>query len=268
MKKFAVLGDPIGHSLSPIIHNLFSKQTGIELTYEALKVSSLAFEKKVYELFEAGYDGLNITLPHKNLAFKQADTLSSESKEIQAVNTLWVDNKKINGHTTDGEGFISDLRLKSLQVRGQHILIIGAGSAARSIIPFLLNLLPSEVTIINRTQEKAVLLARYFQNSTNISGRGFDSKSRYNYDAIINTSSHEALGTSLHISDNIFEKDQWVYDLMYSEKGTHFIQQAKAKGIKNSFDGIGMLVAQASLSFKIWTGVKPEVESVIDKMLK
>jgi len=267
MKKFAVLGSPIEHSLSPEIHNLFSRQTGIDLTYEAIEVSESSFVETVNRLFNLGYDGLNITLPLKGMAFENAIKTSVESTQIKAVNTLWIENNEINGHSTDGGGLVMDLSLKGLEIRENSVLIIGAGAAARSIIPALIKLKPAKISIANRTSEKAIKLAQDFKSSyAEIYGTGLELKNHLiGYDAIINTSSHEALGSSIEFSNIIFKNTKWFYDLMYAKSTTSFVKNAKKNGVKNSCDGIGMLIAQAALSFEIWTGIKPEIGTIMDE---
>ena len=125
-RKFAVIGNPIDHSLSPKIHKLFAKELGQDITYEAIKVEKEVFESRVNRLFEQGYGGLNVTLPLKELAFDYADTLSEDSKACGSVNTLWKDGSKVFADTTDGRGLVRDLIEKGIDLKDKEIIILGA----------------------------------------------------------------------------------------------------------------------------------------------
>ena len=138
LKKFAVIGSPIDHSLSPKIHSIFAKELGIEITYEAINVEPTHFDSSVTRLFEEGYAGLNVTLPLKELAFKLADELSDDSNLSGSVNTLWKEEGIIYGDSTDGKGLIRDLQEKKINLKNKEIVILGAGGSAKAIIPNLL----------------------------------------------------------------------------------------------------------------------------------
>ena len=155
LKKFAVIGSPIEHSLSPKIHSLFAESLGIKISYEALKVEEIEFTTRVRQLFDEGYDGLNVTLPLKESAFKFADSLSDDSILCESVNTLWMEDGSICADTTDGRGLMKDLLNKELDVKDAKILLLGAGGSAKAIIPALLRNNPESITIANRTPERA-----------------------------------------------------------------------------------------------------------------
>ena len=266
MKKFAVIGSPIKHTRSPEIHYLFSTQTGIKISYEAIEVKPVDFYQSIVRLFSEGYDGLNITLPLKGLAYEKSDKPSSLSVLTEAANTLWMENGKIKADSTDGEGLKLDMQLKSLEVEGKKVLIIGAGGASKSILPSILSLKPKQVMIINRTKQKAEVLANKFNNQKIIvSGQGLQDVYE-GFDGIINTSSHEIMGSKLDIDNKVFKKILWAYDLMYLKKETNFLREARAHGVNRSYDGLGMLICQAALSFQIWTGVKPNINTVLRKL--
>ena len=166
-KKFAVIGSPIDHSLSPKIHSIFAKELGIEITYEAINVEPQHFDSSVTRLFEKGYAGLNVTLPLKELAFKLADELSDDSKLSGSVNTLWKEEGIIYGDSTDGKGLIRDLQEKKINLKNKEIVILGAGGSAKAIIPSLLKEDPQRISIGNRTISKAEELLESFSSFRN-----------------------------------------------------------------------------------------------------
>ncbi|MDG2061830.1 MAG: shikimate dehydrogenase [SAR86 cluster bacterium] len=263
MKKLGVIGHPIGHTLSPQIHQAFSLQTGIELTYEPIDMKEFNFTANLLDLVKKGFNGLNVTLPLKGCAYGSADIKSEECNLVKAANTLHFIDKQILAYSTDGKGFARDLKDKNLKVPGKHILMIGAGGSARSILPSLLSMKPMSLSIINRTKHKAEILAKEFSNEQIlITGGGLDA-AHDKYDAIINTSSFEAEGSKLHINKNAFKSVEWSYDLMYSKiNKTKFVSLSNQLGVEESYDGFGMLICQAALSFEIWTGVQPEITNV------
>ena len=154
--KLGVVGDPISHSLSPKIHNLFAKQVNIQIDYQAYKVNENDLEPFITDFFKSGGDGLNITVPHKINCLNVADEYSPSVKLIGAANTL-SSNKitnKIYAHTTDGAGFVADVIKKGIPIFNTNILILGAGGAAQSIIPMIHEKDPASIVVDNRTQEK------------------------------------------------------------------------------------------------------------------
>lgn len=259
-RKFAVIGSPIDHSLSPKIHKLFAEELGKDITYEAIMVEKEVFEFKVNRLFEEGYEGLNVTLPLKELAFDYAHTLSEDSKACGSVNTLWKDGSKVFADTTDGRGFVRDLTEKGVVLRDKEIIILGAGGSARAIIPSLLRQDPGRVTIGNRTRSKAEALANQFSSPTNrINVVDLSQDLNFIPDLIVNSTSAGILKEDVVIPKNLFSKQAQVYDLSYSRFDTPFIELAMQSGVEKCYDGIGMLIHQAALSFEIWTGETPSI---------
>ena len=163
-KKFAVIGSPIDHSLSPKIHSIFAKELGIEITYEAIKVEPIHFDTSVNQLFDEGYAGLNVTLPLKELAFNYADELTEDSNLSGSVNTLWKEDGIIHGDSTDGRGLVRDLQEKKINLKNKEIVILGAGGSAKAIIPSLLREDPKRISIGNRTPVKAEQLVESFSS--------------------------------------------------------------------------------------------------------
>ena len=153
MKKFAVIGSPIGHSLSPQIHSLFAEQAQIEISYEAIEIIQSDFNSKVNQLFEDGYSGLNVTLPLKEIAFHYADKKSEEALLAESVNTLFLKDSSVCGETTDGPGLLLDLQAKGIELKGLNVVILGAGGSARAVIPSLLSSNLNSLSIANRTSK-------------------------------------------------------------------------------------------------------------------
>ena len=259
-RKFAVIGNPIDHSLSPKIHKLFAKELGQDITYEAIKVEKEVFESRVNRLFEEGYEGLNVTLPLKELAFDYADTLSEDSKACGSVNTLWKDGSKVFADTTDGRGLVRDLTEKGIDLKDKEIIILGAGGSARAIIASLLREDPARITIGNRTRSKAEALANQFSSPTN-QIKVVDLSQDLNFvpDLIVNSTSAGVLKENIEFPKNLFSKQAQVYDLSYSQFDTPFMELAKQSGTEICYDGIGMLIHQAALSFEIWTAETPSI---------
>ena len=257
-KKFAVIGSPIDHSLSPKIHSIFAKELGIEITYEAIKVEPMHFDSSVNRLFDEGYAGLNVTLPLKELAFNFADELTEDSNLSGSVNTLWKEDGTIHGDSTDGRGLVRDLQERKINLKNKEIVILGAGGSAKAIIPSLLKEDPKRISIGNRTFVKAEKLVESFSSSKNKMNL-FEMYEKLNFkpDIIVNSTSAGIKDENIELPADILSKDAYVYDLSYSLEDTPFIKLVKSRGIEKYHDGIGMLIHQAALSFKIWNNQIP-----------
>ena len=258
-KKFAVIGSPIDHSLSPKIHSIFAKELGIEITYEAIKVEPMHFDTSVNRLFDEGYAGLNVTLPLKELAFNFADELTEDSNLSGSVNTLWKEDGTIHGDSTDGRGLVRDLQEKKINLKNKEIVILGAGGAAKAIIPSLLREDPKRISIGNRTFSKAEELLESFSSSKNKMNL-FEMSENLNFkpDIIVNSTSAGIKNENIELPRDLLSKDIYVYDLSYSQEDTPFLELVNSRGIENYHDGIGMLIHQAALSFKIWNNQVPD----------
>ena len=259
IKKFAVIGSPIDHSLSPKIHSIFAKELGIEITYEAIKVEPMHFDSSVNRLFDEGYAGLNVTLPLKELAFNFADELTEDSNLSGSVNTLWKEDGTIHGDSTDGRGLVRDLQERKINLKNKEIVILGAGGSAKAIIPSLLKEDPKRISIGNRTFVKAEKLLESFSSSKNKMNL-FEMSEKLNFkpDIIVNSTSAGIKNENIELPRDLLSKDIYVYDLSYSQEDTPFLELVKSRGIENYHDGIGMLIHQAALSFKIWNNQVPD----------
>ncbi|MFA6302168.1 MAG: shikimate dehydrogenase, partial [Legionella sp.] len=261
--RFAVIGKPIAHSLSPIIHQLFAQQMKIELTYEKILGDEINFEQQVRDFFAAAGAGLNITLPFKERAFALATEHSNLCLQAGAANTLWIKQGQINAENTDGIGLIRDLS-SAINVTDKNILILGAGGAVRGILGPLLAEKPASIVVANRTRAKAEALRLDFPqiicaDLSQLTGT---------FELIINATSASLDGTLVTIPEHCFAIKPFCYDLAYhAHKPTAFVAFAKSQGCK-ARDGLGMLVEQAAQAFRVWHGLMPATEPVLVQLRK
>lgn len=257
--RYAVMGNPVAHSLSPFIHQCFSEQTGKQLSYEKMLVTEEAFESQVANFFAQGGQGLNITLPFKQRAFAMADRSTPRCQQAKAANTLWMKEGRLHADNTDGVGLIKDLS-RYLDLNAKKILLVGAGGAARGIIAPLLATNIAQLTVTNRTEEKANFLQADFPQIT--CSRLTELQAEY--DVLINATSASLAEKAIPLPVSLLQAATCCYDLAYSAEGeTAFVAWAHAQGCCQAVDGLGMLVEQAAESFFIWHGLKPDTMSVL-----
>ncbi|QDC89727.1 shikimate dehydrogenase [Candidatus Methylopumilus universalis] len=269
-KHFAVIGNPIHHSLSPQIHAAFAKENGLHIAYEAILSPRDQFTNTMHKLIAQKLSGVNVTLPFKKEAYQLATTHSSHARIAEAVNTLEFKQGEMIGHNTDGIGLVRDLEQNlDTHLKNKKILLIGAGGAAEGVIYSMLEKKPSELTLTNRTIEKSNVI----QKKMDVHAKSFNvhlnvieiPKCPHQYfDVIINATSASLSDDALHMDPKVFHKGSLAYDMMYG-KETSFIKQAKSRGSKVS-DGLGMLVEQAAEAFFIWHHIKPQTKSVIESL--
>ena len=278
MRTFAVFGSPIRHSLSPRIHHMFAEQTGLEISYTRQEPTD--FERDVWDFFDEGGSGLNITLPFKRRAWQLVrqgrGTESDIVKQTSAVNTLFLEDDRkilIGGANTDGAGLVRDLE-QHLQwnIKNKQLAILGAGGAAYGIIPDILNAGAAGILIVNRTHNKAEDLVAHF-NSPRISCAVPEqlTKIKEDYAILINATSVSHNPENLSALASLISPHMCVYDLSYDQKkGTPFLHLARKQGVLQMADGLGMLVEQAALSFMIWnkdlTNRTPDTQLVLQKL--
>ena len=259
--KLGVVGYPIEHSLSPFIHSRFSRKEKINIEYLPYKVEANNFDDFVKEFFSDKYaKGLNVTLPYKKNAANLTGVISVEAKYINAVNTIVKSDEELYFYSTDGKGFIRDIATKGFDLKNKNVLIIGAGAAIESILFRVAQSNTKNITLFNRTEEKADRLIRKFSNLTSIKASIEHQESPF--DVVINGSSAGLTGNFKPMENLLLNKDTYFYDLNYSLTETHFCKWANENS-NNVFDGIGMLVYQAAYSFEKWFGTFPETKSVI-----
>lgn len=258
--KYAVIGNPIAHSKSPMIHEAFAKQTGQNISYERVLAPLDGFAEKVRELIEQGYKGANVTVPFKFEAFDLCDTLTERARKAGAVNTLTFNSGQIHGDNTDGAGLINDIANNlNTALQGRRVLVLGAGGAAQGVLLPLLDANPVNITIANRNADKAQnMVGKY--DTRNLRTASFEALSEP-FDIVINATSTGLTDTALPIPNTIFAKDCLAYDMMYGRE-TPFMKLAKESGAQVA-DGLGMLVEQAAEAFYLWRGVHPQTAPVI-----
>jgi shikimate dehydrogenase len=264
MDRYAVIGWPIQHSLSPYIHTQFAAQTGQQLEYTALLGEPGQFAAQVQAFRVAGGRGMNITLPYKSQAFALADTLSHRACQAGAANTLIFDaNGRIEADNTDGVGLLRDLARLALRVTGQRVLILGAGGATAGILAPLLAEHPQQIHIANRTPEKAEALATAMRHLGKVTGSGLTALAGMQFDLILHATAAGLQANLPPLPDGLFAEGGAAYDLYYSAQVTPFLRWAAHQGTMHHADGLGMLVEQAAEAFYRWRGVRPEVAPVL-----
>nr|NKB47720.1 shikimate dehydrogenase [Legionellales bacterium] len=237
---YAVIGNPIEHSLSPQIHQAFAQQTKQSLQYTKIQTHAEKFESVVRQFFADGGKGMNVTVPFKEQAFQLCDALTPRAQSAGAVNTLWQSSTHdLVGDNTDGVGLINDLRQHHLTPSQQHILLIGAGGAARGVLPALLANQPATLVITNRTLAKVQPLIEHLPSSQRLTVCAMDELDAFTFDLIINTTSCSLQHTIPPIPNACYHHSV-CYDLVYQAMPTVFLQHAKQHGARQTLDGFGM----------------------------
>lgn len=263
--RYAVVGNPIAHSKSPLIHAEFARQTRQDLSYAALLAPLDGFARTVQEFRQAGGKGLNVTVPFKQEAWRLATRLTERAQLAQAVNTLKFEDGGILGDNTDGAGLVRDITSNlGFAIRGKKILLMGAGGAARGVILPLLKQCPALFAIANRTADKAHELAQLFLPHGDISSGEYNSLAGCHFDLVINATSSSLSGELPPLPGGVFSPGSLAYDMMYGKGLTPFLLFAQAHGAAQLADGLGMLVEQAAESFFLWRGVRPDTRPVIE----
>lgn len=265
MDQYAVFGNPIAHSKSPLIHRLFAEQTGQVLEYAAQRVGSDDFASAARTFFGSGGKGLNITAPCKQDAWRFADWRSAHAERAGAVNTLAMQaDGRVLGANTDAIGLLNDIRNNlGWQIEGKRLLLIGAGGAARGVLQPLLEAGPQALTIVNRTPQKADALAREFSDLGPVIANSFSALNGQQFDLLINATAASLQGELPPLPDTILSDHACAYDMLYAAAATPFNIWATQNGARQVADGLGMLVEQAAESFYIWRSVRPDTASLL-----
>lgn len=264
--RYAVIGNPIAHSKSPLIHTLFAQQTGEDLRYEALLAPLDGFVSTV-QMFQAqGGKGMNVTVPFKFEAFDFATQLSERARLAGAVNTLsFLPNGEVLGDNTDGAGLVRDITVQlGVDLRDQRVLLLGAGGAAFGVVLPLLAA-GANLTVANRTVDKAAQLAATFNNTSassyhRVVGCGYADLLGLGFDCVINATSSGLSDQLPPIPADVFKPNALAYDMMYG-RDTPFMTFARQHGAQVA-DGLGMLVEQAAEAFWVWRGIRPDTTAV------
>jgi shikimate dehydrogenase len=270
--RYAVIGNPVEHSLSPRIHAAFARASGQDVSYDRVLAPLDGFRATALAFRDAGGSGLNVTLPFKHEAWELAGTHSDYARGARAVNTLVFAAGRIAGHNTDGIGLTRDLRDNlDCPVRGRRVLLMGAGGAVYGVMESLLREQPQSVVVANRTVDKADALAAHFLDLHHLAAGGvracsYAALAGARFDIVINATS-AGLGDGMPpLPRDVFEPAALAYEMVYGRE-TPFMRFAAECGVRAA-DGLGMLVEQASESFHIWRGVRPATKPVIEMLRK
>ena len=277
MKKYLVIGNPIGHSLSPLIHNYWIKKYClIDSIYEKRKIEEKDLENIIKEIREDEIVGVNVTVPFKKLIIPFLDELDFSAEETQSVNTLFKINNKIVGYNTDRNGFWDTIKnfypttkdsRKPPPLEGKHIFILGAGGVTSSVISALKSGGANNIILSNRTKEKANQLKKLFPELEVLDW----GKRPSLCDIVINTTSigltkNEEIKVDFSDYDKNFHKNFLFYDLIYNPKETVFLKKARLRGNK-TMNGKMMFLNQAKYAFNIWTNIMPEIDEEVITLL-
>jgi shikimate dehydrogenase len=274
--KLAVIGKPITHSKSPKIHQDFANQFDVKIEFRKDEVKPDTLETWLVDFFKEGGKGVSITLPLKEAALKFVDEISDRARLASACNVIYSKNKKLIADCTDGVGLTKDLE-ENLKVplKDKKILILGAGGAARGIIPSIIEKNPAKLKIANRTKSKALTLKEDLGGKINLKEKNIifeagdlsdDFLLDDSYDLVINsTSISTRAGKSLGLPKALFLGTKLAYDLFYSDEKTVFMKEASKNKAEKVSDGWGMLVEQGAESFRLWTNLIPDTSRLLEK---
>lgn len=263
---YAVIGNPIAHSKSPLIHSAFARDCHQNIIYERILASLDKFRETVDAFRQRGARGANITAPFKFEAFQYATKLTDRALASGAVNTLVFETEEVLGDNTDGVGLTRDITANlGVKIDGARVLLLGAGGAAFGVVGALVEQCPSMLAIANRTHERAVDLAAKYPDS-NTRAVAFAELPHQQFDLVINATSASLAAKPDHgitiVSPACFAPDALAYEMMYGKGETSFLKIAKQAGARTA-DGVGMLAEQAAESFFIWRGVRAKTAGVI-----
>lgn len=263
--KYAVLGNPIAHSKSPLIHRDFALQTGQDLIYTAMLAPLDKFRETARGFIASGGRGFNVTVPFKEEAWRLVDERSAPAELAGALNTVTVrDDGSLFGDNTDGVGLVRDLvENNRVDLGGARILLLGAGGAARGVVGPLLSRQPQRLVIANRTASRAIELAQLCAHLGTVEGSGFSSLRDEQFDVIINATSAGLADAVPAVPLTCLRHRGCCYDMVYSDAATPFQKWARAAGADIALDGLGMLVEQAAEAFELWRGVRPDASRTI-----
>ena len=262
MKKFLVIGNPIEHSLSPMLHNYWINENNINALYEKHKLDENDLRDLFFQVKEKKIDGINVTVPFKKAVIPFLDQLTNEAVKTQSVNTIYLHENKLMGHNTDIIGFKKSIKNFKYDINNKEVFILGAGGVVPSIIFALTQMGVSKIIVSNRSKEKADNLKNLFQNIEILNWGEIP-----NFDMIVNATS-----VGLKKEDNInldlssVGKDKFFYDVIYNPKETNFLKTGKNGG-NITLNGKMMFVYQALSAFKIWHGIEPDINEDVIKLL-
>ncbi len=269
--RYAVVGNPIEHSKSPLIHHAFALQTGQDIEYSRVLAPLDGFAQTVQSMREAGFKGANVTVPFKLEAFRLADHLTERANDAGAVNTLMFNDDGIVGDNTDGVGLVRDVEQNlGIGLEQKRVLLIGAGGAAEGVLHPVLEQHPQLLVIANRSLDKALKMVKKIEDQgeyryVSVNAYAFDDLEGQQFDIVINATSTGLGDAQLPLPRDIFAEGALAYDMMYGRE-TPFMTFACKHGAAKVSDGLGMLVEQAAESFYLWRKVRPLTAPVIAQL--
>src|SRR5450631_897995 len=263
MDRYAVIGNPVSHSLSPAIHLQFAHQLGEAIEYTALLAPLDDFGGEARRFFDGGGRGANVTLPFKIDAFRFAGHVTQRARLAGAANFLAIEADGIRADNTDGIGLVTDhVENLGVHLEGSRILIVGAGGAARGVIAPLLEADPLCMVIANRTAERARELAQRFAAKGRVEAVALGAIPNEEFDLVLNAPSASTRGQQLALPAHVLRAGALAYDMAYGPGAASFLARARAQGMRAS-DGLGMLVEQAAESFRLWRGKRPATAEIL-----
>ena len=268
--RYAVIGNPIAHSRSPDIHQLFAQQAGLQIEYGRVLAPLDEFAGTLRTMVADNYKGANVTVPFKLQAHALADQLTERAMDAGAVNTLIFNDAGIIGDNTDGVGLVNDIQGNlGISLKGKRVLLIGAGGAAEGVLHPILAQAPSLLIIANRTLDKALSMIKKVEDRgefrmVSVDAYAFDDLHGQSFDIVINATSAGLTDSALPLPPGVFANGALAYDMMYG-RVTPFMALARDHGAKVA-DGLGMLVEQAAEAFYVWNNIRPSTRPVIDAL--
>jgi len=276
MDHYCILGNPVEHSKSPLIHARFAELTGQAMHYSKLLAPLDDFPGTLRQWIDGGGRGCNVTVPFKFEAFRLADTATERAQLAQAANTLKFDGGRIDADNTDGVGLVNDIqRNAGISLAGRDLLLLGAGGAAAGVLGPLLAARPRRLVVANRTPDKAVnLVARHASHpalqkllqKTELLAQDLQGL-QGDFDVLINATASSLSGDAIAVDARVLKPHALAYDMMYGAPAHGFASWALAHGAVPR-DGLGMLVEQAAESFLFWRGVYPPSAQVLQELRK
>ncbi|MCA8178869.1 shikimate dehydrogenase [Burkholderia vietnamiensis] len=269
--QYAVIGNPIGHTKSPLIHGLFAEESHQDISYTAIEgplEPDDAFAATVRSFFAAGGKGMNVTAPFKLKAFAMADERSERAALAGAANTLSFRDGRIIAENFDGVGLVRDIEVNlNLPMAGKRVLVLGAGGAVRgALLPFIAAR-PAELVVANRDVAKVEALIARVATGDSLVACGYDDLAAMGrFDLVVNATSASLSGELPPVPPSVFDPRGAAYELVYGKRLTPFLRHARHAGVLGIADGVGMLVEQAAEAFAWWRGMRPETRAVIDRL--
>ncbi|MBB3181560.1 shikimate dehydrogenase [Variovorax sp. Sphag1AA] len=264
--QYAVIGNPIGHTKSPMIHGTFAQTTGQDIEYTAIEGPLDGFAGAVLAFRDAGGRGMNVTAPFKLQAFELATDRLERAELAGATNALKFEGDRIYADNFDGVGLVNDItRNLGVSMKGARVLLLGAGGAVRGALKPFLSQEPSALVLANRKPEKAQDLVKQFDHPA-LTSLEFNELVGQQFDIVVNATSASLKAELPAVPAEVFIRAKLAYELAYGKGLTPFLRLAKNAGVPQLADGVGMLVEQAAEAFAWWRGVRPDTRALIERM--